>query len=61
VYKPCRTHVVTDVLSRLPDVTEPIGVLDQTKDASLFYTKPKWLIDVKEFLRIRQIQGMLTI
>ncbi len=61
VYKPCSTHVVTDVLSRLPDVTEPIGVLDQTKDASLFYTKPKWLIDVKEFLRIRQIQGMLTI
>jgi hypothetical protein len=27
----------------------------------LFYTEPKWLKDVKEFLRIRQIEGMWSI
>jgi hypothetical protein len=26
VYKPGRTHVVADVLSRLPDSLEPLGV-----------------------------------
>ncbi len=34
---------------------------DQTIDASLFYTKPKWLNDVKEFLKIGQIKGTLSI
>jgi hypothetical protein len=28
IYKPCRTHVVFDVLSRLPDNLEPLGILD---------------------------------
>jgi len=49
MYKPGKTHVVWDALSRLPDDTEPIGVPDQTTNASLFYTWPKWLNDVKEF------------
>jgi hypothetical protein len=34
-------------------------VLDQTTYASFFYIKLKWLKDVKEFLRTRQIEGML--
>jgi hypothetical protein len=40
VYKPGRTHVVTDALSKLLDITKPTGVLDQTTYASLFYVKP---------------------
>jgi hypothetical protein len=28
VYKPSRIHVVADALSRLLDITKPIGVLD---------------------------------
>jgi hypothetical protein len=52
VYKLGRTHVIVDALSRLPDITEPIGVPNQTIDASLFYTKLEWLNDVKEFLKI---------
>jgi hypothetical protein len=36
MYKPSKTHVITDALSRLPDITKPIGVFDQTIDASLF-------------------------
>jgi len=51
VYKPDRTHVVADALLRLPDITEPTGVLDQTTYASLFYIELEWLKDVKEFLR----------
>ncbi len=51
VYKPSRFHVVVNALSRLLDTTKPIGVLDQTKVASLFYIEPEWLNDVKEVLR----------
>jgi hypothetical protein len=36
VYKLGKTHVVTNALSRLPDITKPIGVLNQTTNASLF-------------------------
>jgi hypothetical protein len=52
MYKLGKTHVVADALSRLPNITKPTGVPDQTTDTSLFYTKLKWLNDVKEFLRI---------
>jgi len=61
VYKLSRTHVITDKLLRLPDVTETTSVPDQTTDVSLFYTKPEWLNDVKEYLRIGQIQGTFLI
>jgi hypothetical protein len=61
VYKPNRTHVVTNALSRLPNIIEPTGVLDQTTYESLFYTKLEWLNDVKEFLRTRQIEGTLLV
>jgi hypothetical protein len=52
VYKPSKTHVVVDALSRLPDSIKPISVHDQITYASLFYTGLKWLNDVKEFLKI---------
>jgi hypothetical protein len=32
-YKPRCTHVVANVLSRLPDITKPTRVCDQTIDA----------------------------
>ncbi len=47
VYKPCKTHVVTYALSRLLNIIKPIGVPNQTIDASLFYTKLECLNDVK--------------
>jgi hypothetical protein len=53
VYKLGRIHVVVDALSRNSDITEPIGVLNQTIYASLFYIGPKWLNDVIVFLKIR--------
>ncbi len=51
VYKPGRTHVIGDALSRLPNITKPVGVLNQTKVASLFYREPERLNDVKEVLK----------
>jgi hypothetical protein len=61
VYKPGIIHVVVDALSRLLDITKPIGVLHQTTYASLFYIELEWLKDGKENLRTRQIEGMLSI
>jgi hypothetical protein len=43
VYKLGRRHVVTNVLSRLPDSSKPLGVPNQTVDASLFFVKPIWM------------------
>jgi hypothetical protein len=53
VYKPSKTHAVANALSRPPNIKEPIGVFDQTIDASMFYIKLEWLNDVKEFLKTR--------
>jgi hypothetical protein len=53
VYKLIRIHVIADALLILPNKIKPTDVFDQTIDASLFYTWPKWLNDVKEFLKIR--------
>jgi len=39
---------------------KPIGVFDQTIDASLFYIRPEWLNDVKEFMKTRQLEGTLS-
>jgi hypothetical protein len=61
VYKPCKTHVIGDALSRLPDIIEPTSVPDQTTNVSLFYTQPKWLKVVKEFLKTKKIKSMLSI
>jgi hypothetical protein len=60
VYKPCRTHVVVDALSRLSNIIKDTSAPDQTTDASLFYIKPKWLNDVRQFLKTRQIEGTLS-
>jgi hypothetical protein len=60
VYKPGKTHVIANALSRLLDSTKPIGVFDQIINASLFYIRPEWLNDVKEFLKIGQIKGTLS-
>jgi hypothetical protein len=49
VYKPCKTHVIIDALLRLLDIIEPISVFNQTINASLFYTEPEWLNDIKIF------------
>jgi hypothetical protein len=43
IYKPSRTHVVVDVLFELLDSLKPLGVPDQTMDASLFFVKPIWM------------------
>jgi hypothetical protein len=48
-------------LGRPTNIIEPTSVFNQTIDASLFYTKPEWLKDVKEFLKIKQIGGMLLV
>ncbi len=61
VYKPSITHVVTYALQRLLDNTKPTSVLDQTTYASLSYTRPEWLNDVKEFKQTRQFEGMLSV
>ncbi len=61
MYKPSKTHVVVDALSRLSESTESIGVLNQTIDTSLFYTRPKWLNDVKELWKTRNIKGTLLV
>jgi len=61
VYKLGKIHVVTYGLLRLPDITKPTSVFDQTIDASLFYIETKWLKDVNFFLRTKQIKGMLLV
>jgi hypothetical protein len=43
VYKPSRTHVVVDVLSKLLNILEPLGVSYYTMHASLFFIKPIWM------------------
>ncbi len=60
LYKPSKTHVFVDALLRLPNITKPTGVLDKTIDASMLYTKSKWLNHVQEFLKIGQIEGTLS-
>jgi hypothetical protein len=61
VYKPSRTHVVVDALSRLPNSTKPIVVPNQTMNVSLFYTWLEWLNDVTEFYKTGQIEGTLLV
>ncbi len=61
VYKLRRIHVIANALLKLPNITKPIRVLNQTINASLFYIEPKWLNDVKDFLRTWQIKGTLFI
>ncbi len=41
---------MVDALNRLPNHTEPIGVLDQTYDAHMFTLQHEWLQNVYEYL-----------
>jgi hypothetical protein len=52
VYKLGRIHVVADVLSILLNNSKPLGVSDQTEDASLFFVEPTWMQEVKAYLEI---------
>jgi hypothetical protein len=61
VYKPSKTHVVIDVLSRLPDSSEPLGVPNQTMDMSLFYVKPVWMQEVKTYIETDQMPETLNL
>jgi len=61
VYKPNKTHVITDALSKLPDITKLIGVHDQTTCVNLFYIELEWPNDVKTFLKTCQIESTLFI
>ncbi len=61
VYKPSIIHVIVDALSKVLDSIKPTSVFDQTTNASLFYTRLEWLNDVKELLKIGQIEDMLLV
>ncbi len=61
MYNLGKTHVVANLLSKLTNIVESIGVPNQTIDASLFYTKLKWLKYVEEYLKTRQIEGTLLV
>jgi hypothetical protein len=61
MYKPCKTHVIANALSRLLDSTKPIGVFDQITYASLFNIRHEWLNDGKDFFKIEQIEGTLSV
>jgi hypothetical protein len=52
IYKPGRTHVVVDVLFRLPNSLKPLGIPNQTMDASLFFVEPIWMQEIKSYLKI---------
>jgi hypothetical protein len=41
--------------------TKPTSLPNQTIDANLFYTWLEWLNDVKEFLKIGQLEGTLLV
>jgi hypothetical protein len=43
IYKPGKSHLMANALSRLPNQIEPIGVLDQTCDVHMFTLHPEWL------------------
>jgi len=60
VYK-LDTHVVVDALSILLDNLEPLGVLDQTMDASLFSIEPIWMEEVKTYLEISKMLEILNL
>ncbi len=43
--------MVANVLSRLLDNSEPLGVPNQIVDASLFSIEPMWMQEVKSYLK----------
>jgi len=61
VYKLDRTYVVVDVLSRLPNCLKPLGVPNQTVNASLFSMKPIWMQEMKTYLKSSRILKTLNL
>ncbi len=53
--------MVANVLSRFPDNLEPLGVLDQIIDASLFSIKPMWMQEVKSYLETNHMLETLNL
>jgi hypothetical protein len=49
VYTLGKTHVVADVLFRLLNSSKPLGVLDQTLDASLFSIESTWMQEIRSY------------
>lgn len=50
VYKPSKSHFVTNVLSRLPNSTKNKGIFDQISNATFFTLQPNWLQDVHDYM-----------
>jgi len=46
VYKPEKSHSVTNALSQLSNPRDPTIIQDQVPDVSLFLFKPIWLHDI---------------
>jgi hypothetical protein len=61
VYKPNRTHVVANVLSKLPDSSKPLGVPNQTMDASLYSIELMGMQKVKSYLETCQMLKFLNL
>ncbi len=61
IYKLGKTHVLTNVLSRLLNSSKPLGVLDQIIDASLFYVKLIWMQEMKSYLETNQMPKTLNL
>jgi hypothetical protein len=50
VYKPSRSHLVANALSRLPNHSELVGIPYQTYDAHMFTLQLEWLQNMYEYL-----------
>jgi len=61
VYKLHRTHVVVNVSSRLLNSSKPLGVPNQTMDASLFFVKPIWMQEIKTYFETSQMLETLNL
>ncbi len=55
VYKPSRSHLMWNALSRLPNHIEPVEIPDQICDVHLFTLQLQWLQNVYEYL----LEGMM--
>jgi hypothetical protein len=53
-------YISADALYRFLDTTKPTGVLDQTTNAALFMLQLVWLEEVKNYLHMGQMLGILT-
>jgi hypothetical protein len=61
VYKPGKTHVIVDVLSKLLNSSKLLGIPNQIVDASLFFVKHIWMQEVKTYLKMGKMLKTLNI